>query len=331
MPQIVRYPLLGFDPDFENSRAHHWNFGLQRLLPGGVFVSAVYVGTRSLGLQRQRELNEFVRNALRPFVFVRSMRLLSRYRDIRQIESTGSGRYKSFQFRANRYLRRGLAFDIGYTWSQSHDDGSDVLGSGLSTEPWTFSDFDRRHNLSASWVYDIRPPRSWTDRMSWLDRWSVSGIWRWRSGLPLDIRQDEDPTFSFEQVGRPDLVGEFQRLDPSKVRTFTMADGREVTGRFDFDPTAFAPVRPTNFNETRPGTLTRNPFRMRGFQQWDMRIARPISVSERVSLELGLDLMNIFGAKNWNAPFSNIDHPYFGVVRSQGVGRTFQAAVKASF
>jgi len=327
----VRYPLLSFDPDFENARAHHWNFGLQRLLPGGVFVSGVYVGTRSLALQRQRELNLFFRNALRPFVFIRSMRLLSSFDDIRQIESTGSGRYKSLQLRANRYLRRGLAFDVGYTWSQSHDDGSDVLGGGLVTEPWTFSNFDRRHNLTASWVYAVRPPRAWTDRMSWIDRWSVSGIWRWRSGLPLDIRQDEDPTFTFEQVGRPDLTGEFQQLDPSRMRTFTMADGREVTGHFAFDPTAFTPVRPTNFNQTRPGTLTRNPFRMRGFQQWDMRIARPVSVSEQVSLELGLDLMNIFGAKNWNAPFANIDNPFFGVVQSEGVGRTFQAAIKASF
>ncbi len=328
---IVRYPLLVFDRDLQNARAHQWNLGLQRLLPGGVFVSAVYVGTRSLRLQRQRELNTFVRNPLFGFASVRSMRLFSSLADVRQFESTGDSRYNGLQLRANRYLRRGLAFDIGYVWSRSDDNGSSVFGENLVTENWTVSNFDRRHNLTATWVWEPRLPRSWPASIAFLDRWSLSGVWRWRSGLPLDIRQSEDPTFSFTRVGRPDIVGEFGRLDPSQVRTFTYQDGRTVTGRFAFDPTVFRAVAPTDFSETRQGNLGRNAFRMQGFQQWDLRLSRPFNVSEQVSSEIGFDFLNVFGNKNWAAPFANINDPYFGVVRSEGVNRTVQFVLRLSF
>ena len=58
-PSVVRYPILVFDPHFENARAEHWNASWQRLLPGRVFLTASYLGTRSTRLQQQRELNVF--------------------------------------------------------------------------------------------------------------------------------------------------------------------------------------------------------------------------------------------------------------------------------
>jgi hypothetical protein len=330
-PAILRYPFLVFDRDFQNARAHQWNLGFQRVLPGGVFLSAVYVGSRSLRLQRQQELNEFIRNPLRSFVFVRSMRRYSRYTDIRQFESTGSGRYNALQLRANRYLRRGLAFDVSYTWSRSDDNSSQLLSGELVTEPWTVSNFDRRQNLTAAWTWDVPTPRSWSDRFSWLDQWTLAGVMRMRSGLPLDVRQNEDPTFTFQQIGRPDVLAPFRPLDPSEIRTFTYADGRTVTGRFAFDPTIFQAVKPTDFNETRQGNVGRNAFRMRGYSQWDLRVGRPFAISEDLSMQLGFDLINVLGNRNWDAPFSNIDHPYFGIVRTEGVRRTFQAVVRLDF
>ncbi len=331
VPSIVRYPIRVFDRGFQNARAYHWNFSWQRLLPGRVFVSGSYLGTRAQRLQRQREINTFVHNPLRSFAFVRNMRLFSRYRDIRSFESSGRSKYEAVQIRANRYLYRGIAFDASYSWSRSFDNGSTVFGDELINEDWTFSDFDRRHTVIATWFYQVRLPRGWVDAARWADRWSVSGVWRLRSGLPLDIRQAEDPTFTFERVGRPDLVGGFRLLDPSQTRTFTTADGREVSGRFAFDPTAFSPVIPKDFDETRPGTSKRNAYRLPSFQQWDLRISRPIETGEFLTMEFGFDLLNVFNNKNWAAPFGSIDHPFFGIVRQEGVGRVYQAALKFQF
>lgn len=327
----VGYPLLVFDRGFQNALSHHWNLGLQRPLPGGVNLSLTYVGTRSVRLQRQRELNGFVRDFFAPFSAIRNMRRFTALNDIRQLESSGSGRYNSLQVRANRYLRRGLAFDFGYTWSRSDDNSSSLLGEELSTEAWGVSNFDRRHNFTASWVWQPQTPRSWSDRLSFLDSWTVSGYWRLRSGLPLDIRQDEDPTFTFVRVGRPDIVAPFRALDPSEERTFTLSDGRVVTGRFAFDPTAFEAVKPGTFTETRAGNVGRNAFRMGGYQQWDVRLSRSVNVAEGVSATFGIDMINVFGNQNWDRPFSTVEDPSFGIVRRSGIGRNYQAVVRLDF
>lgn len=325
------YPILVFDRDFKNALAHHWNFGFQRPLPSGVNLSLVYVGTRSVRLQRQRELNVFVRNVLGSFSAIRNMRRFSALDDVRQFESSGSGRYNSLQLRANRYLRRGLAFDMNYTWSRSDDDGSSVFGDELATENWSVSNYDRRHNLAASWVWEPFLPRGWSNRLSLLDRWTVSGVWRLRSGLPLDIRQLEDPSFTFVRIGRPDLIGPFEALDPSVTRSFTLPDGRTLTGRFAFDPTAFKIVTPTTFTETRQGNVGRNAFRMRGYQQWDVRLSRDFNFAEGVSANFGIDMINVFGNKNWDAPFSTVENDSFGIVRGEGIDRNFQAVVRLEF
>lgn len=330
-PAIVRYPILVFDPDFKNARAQHWNFSWQRLLPGRVFATGSYLGTRSRHLQQQRELNVFVRHPLRSFGSVQNMRRFANFGNIRSFESSGGGRYEALQLRASRFLHRGLALDVGYTWSQSFDNGSSAFGDELVGEEWTFSNFDRRHSLTAVWHYQVRLPRRWTDRARWSQGWTVSGVWRWRSGLPIDIRQTEDPTYTFANVGRPDRVKPFARLDPGTVRTFPIAGGQELTARFAFDPTGFEAVRPRSFHDLRQGTSKRNAYRIAGFQQWDFRVSRAIEAGEHLSIEVGFDVLNAFGTRNWAAPFNNIDHVYFGVARQAGLGRTIQTAVRFQF
>ena len=328
---LVTYPILVFDPLFDNAMAQHWAVGWQRLLPHRVFLSATYVGTRSRNLQRQQEVNEFRRSALLGFGSIRNMRLFSQYQNIRSFESSGTARYHGMHLKATRYLTRGLAFDMGYTWSSSFDNASSSFGDAFNTEPWAASDFDRRHMLTATWFYRLRLPRDMALRTPWADDWQISGIWRMRSGLPLDVRQTEDPTFSFERVGRPDLVGTYTRLDPGQIRTFADAEGREVSGRFAFDLSAFQAVVPTDFDELRQGTLGRNAVRMHGFQQWDLRIAKSVAITETMSTDFGIDMLNAFNNQNWAAPFRNVDNPYFGIVRSEGLQRTFQLNVRFRF
>ena len=48
-------------------------------------------------------------------------------------------------------------------------------------------------------------------------------------------------------------------------------------------------------------------------------------------MEIGFDVLNAFGTRNWAAPLSNIDHVYFGVTRMAGLGRTVQGAVPLRF
>ena len=82
---------------------------------------------------------------------------------------------------------------------------------------------------------------------------------------------------------------------------------------------------------TRAGNVGRNAFRMRGYQQWDVRLSRAVNVAEGVAVEFGLDMINVFGNRNWDEPFSTVEDAYFGIVRGQGIGRNYQAVIRLDF
>ena len=128
-----------------------------------------------------------------------------------------------------------------------------------------------------------------------------------------------------------DLVGNYRKVDPGKEHKFVLDGGREVVGRVAFDPTVFQPVAPKDFDERRLGTLGRNVVRMHGFQQWDLRIGRQIETSETTSMDFGIDLLNAFNNRNWAAPSTDVENPFFGIVRSEGLSRTLQLNLRFRF
>jgi hypothetical protein len=96
--------------------------------------------------------------------------------------------------------------------------------------------------------------------------------------------------------------------------------------------TSYCPrVTPKGFDELRAGTASRNAYTTKGFQQWDLRLGRPVATGETTSFYIGLDFINLFWNKNWAAPFNNIDDPFFGIVRTEGLGRVFQATMRFIF
>ena len=62
-----------------------------------------------------------------------------------------------------------------------------------------------------------------------------------------------------------------------------------------------------------------------------MRVARPFSLNETLTASVGVDFVNIFNHKNWDLPFNNIDHPFFGVARTGGLNRTLQLNMRFLF
>ena len=62
-----------------------------------------------------------------------------------------------------------------------------------------------------------------------------------------------------------------------------------------------------------------------------MRFAKALSLNEVLSANVGVDFINVFNNKNWDMPFSNIDHLFFGVVRTEGLDRTLQLNFRLQF
>jgi hypothetical protein len=119
--------------------------------------------------------------------------------------------YNAFQLTVRKRVSKGLLFNINYTLSRSKDHSSTperfgagaAIGAGYSgyminswdlEQQWALSDFDMTHQLNSHWVYELPfgKGRSWGSGMNSVANavfggWSISGIFRINSGLPLTI------------------------------------------------------------------------------------------------------------------------------------------------
>jgi hypothetical protein len=56
-----------------------------------------------------------------------------------------------------------------------------------------------------------------------------------------------------------------------------------------------------------------------------------LNIAEGVAVDFGLDMINVFGNRNWDAPFSTVEDAAFGIVRGEGIGRSYQAVIRLEF
>src|SRR5205807_4376265 len=83
---LQRVKIRGATPNAPNSSFHQWSFGFQRELPGGLFIEADYVGTRSLHLNTLRDLNQPLNNGQTVLTNAQGQPILP-YPSLGQIES----------------------------------------------------------------------------------------------------------------------------------------------------------------------------------------------------------------------------------------------------
>lgn len=118
--------------------------------------------------------------------------------------SIGSASFHSFQVGFRKRMSKGVQFDFNYTLSKSLDNASAVENSGqfggqianvfAPRDQISVSDFDVRHQFNANWVAELPFGKGkWLagGAPGWLDAfiggWQASGIFRYRTGLPLSI------------------------------------------------------------------------------------------------------------------------------------------------
>jgi outer membrane receptor protein involved in Fe transport len=327
-----------FDPSFRTAYSVHYNFILQRELPWSLLIEAAYVGNSSLKLNRERELNFALLTRGARYYNVDSRRIYRQFSRIPSQESTGRARYDSFQLRAARRFQSGLRFDLSYVRGKSLDDGSGPV-SAFETDPfsWARSSFDRRHNFVFSYTYALPETKLGGVLGSIANGWQLSGITEIRSGIPIDISQTNDPTLTgrvFSRLGRPDIIGDFTRLDPRQQRTITVR-GVRFTGHFLFDPRAFRPVDVQQIDETnaRAGSLGRNMFDGPGINLTSLSIIKKFALSESQRLTLRADIRNLFNRAHFlpDSHSVRVDDPLFGQVSSSAPGRNVQLSLRYNF
>jgi hypothetical protein len=226
----------------------------------------------------------------------------------------GRSEYDSLQLTLRRQSRA-ATFAVNYVFGVSRDlvsapenasGGSPLVGGSFgnegqlhnSLEPelhWAYADFDVRHNLNANWSVMLPEPSGAPAVKALLGGWSVAGIWRWRSGLPVIIANGAPRSTNFILSGPAEVTGE---LNPDV--TMSGANGRP---NLFADPAAAR----AQLSQTRPGGAgSRNVLRGPSYSVVDLSVNKAVSLPWRGHrADLRVSAFNLFNSVNFWVSGSN--------------------------
>jgi hypothetical protein len=311
-----------------------WNLDLQYELKPNWMIDLAYVGSRGTHLWAPRDLNQ-----PRPDT---GYVPYPQFSSLLYVESRASSSYNALQFRSEKRLSHGLAFLASYTWSKSIDDNSAVLsgnvGSGLPQDSQDLraerglSDFDTRHRLAFSFLYDLpfatgqRGLKGPGLRTQLLGNWQVGGIFMLQTGHPFTANRATTQTrtaiTAFGIPDRPDLIADpFQpgpvlnNSDPACHQT--QSQGGRAADQVNLAQSWFNPCAFDNPSPGRFGTAGRNILIGPGLNDLDFSLVKKVPFrKEGRQLQLRAEFFNLLNHSNFDIPSRTLGSPTFGEVLS---------------
>jgi hypothetical protein len=242
----------------------------------------------------------------------------------------GNSAYNALQL-SLRHSSKSLEVFGAYTYSKSLDDASNIGEEVNPVNPSlsrALSAFDMTHNFVVSYEYQL-PLTKLLPANRWTKGWSWSGITRLSSGFPVTLYS----------LGDNSLLG----AEPNGINNFGIDLPDYTPGALDLSGNP----RKNNqlyFNTAlfslnalgTPGNASRRFFHGPGIDNYDMAVAKTLSLTESKSLLFRIEAFNIFNHAQFYGPASvdgNISDlgTTFGHVVSSAPGRVMQLSVKINF
>jgi len=314
-----------FDPHWHIGHTRGYNLTVEHQFAKNLVARAAYVGTQGRDLQSFDELNPAIYgpgatasniNARRP--------LAPTYASMIELLNGGVSNYNALQATVERRFTNGLSFVANYTFSKALDNES-VEAQLTVTNPNPFvpgynygrSDLDTTHNFSFWTVYNL--PRLKTApkfvRGAFGD-WQSSGIWTWRSGLPINVTSGSERSMSGIGLDRADLV----LADPTLAANRPRADLINAW----FNTKAFTTATIGTF-----GNSPRNLLRSPGIFNLDWALSKNFRLTERLVTQVRGDFFNLLNNPHFNAPGSSVaGTSTFGKISSAADPRIVQLSLR---
>ncbi len=242
--------------------------------------------------------------------------------------SIGNSNFNSFQA-GLRHSGTRLDLMLAYTFSKSIDQAS---GLADPVDPFNFrltralSAWDLRHSLVATYDYQL-PLGRLSPRAGILTRgWSISGITRATTGLPVTISSDGDRSL---QGSLPNGVNNRSLDRPDFTPGPLQLHGDPRSGLPYFNSSLFRP----NALGT-PGTASRRAFSGPGAINFDLALRRFFKFTEGRTIEFRLETFNTLNHAQFFGPASvngDINSRLFGQIVKAAPPRLTQAALKFTF
>jgi hypothetical protein len=317
-----------WDYNLKATKVMQWSIGVQREVITNLLVDASYVGTRTLGLIGNVNLNQSIPGAgaqgpRRPFFAVNPNVTNVTYRT-----NFGDSKYHSLQARVEKRASNGLTLSVAYTWSHYLSDAPNINGGGngppqdarcFSCE-WGNAPEDRRHVLTLNHVYELPfgTGRRWLNNGALgyvVGNWNLSGIWSLASG------EHFTPTLATAVSNSAGGGGD----RPNRIRDGNL-DGSERTIDRWFDVGAFVAPAQFTFGNAGRGILV-GP----GNYNVDLGVHRNFRFTEQWRMSLRWEMFNAFNRANFGTPNAAIGNANAGQISTTAPARIMQLALKLSF
>ena len=309
-----------------------WGMTLDNELPANFQLSLQYLGSRGVRLFSRGGVNFCITKPDSNGNCTRSLDqfypdptgqlpTLDPYGSVDYKSDIGASTYHALLVSLERRFTNGLSFQSRYTWSHSINDGS--VGGGESNGPENVnclrcdkgpSVFDIRHNFTTNAVYEL--PFGQGKRFlnggevvsKIASGWTLSGVGLLHTGHPLTVTLNISPTQlpdgNDQTTQRPDLVPGVPVLLPGGVHNHTIP----------INPAAFAPppLDPGSDQFGVPyssyglvsgfGNAPNGLVRALNSWQVDLALTKSTKLTERVAMEFGAQVFNIFNHTQYGDP-----------------------------
>jgi len=300
-----------------------WSFGMEHQIGNTINLRAQYAGTRAVNQPYTTQVNGYqtvCEGCFGPFAY--GAPTDRRFGAVTQLSTGANSHYNALQTTAEKRLGHGLQVQANYTWSHCSDTVSNggflpfSAGGILSPIPGDLQrdrgpcDYDVRHNLTASYAYEI--PIKVRGRLgSALNGWQVSGSIFWRSGLPFSVLSapysangngiinGSGPQFASVVPGVP--LHEHNAI-PGVTQPGTIQWLNPNAFASTVDPSTGACVGGDTPRNCQFGNLGRNALRGPDFTWSDLYVTKSFRLNERTKLRIDAQFFNFFNHPNFGLP-----------------------------
>ncbi len=319
-----------------------WGLTVEHQLPAGFLFSTTYLGSHGVHLFSRgavnlcsipvvvnpnnqdcyRPLDQFFPDPAHPNdpTFT-----IDPYGSVDYKSDTGQSTYHALFLSLERRLANGLSFQAHYTFSHSINDGAVGGGEANGQENVDCrqcdkgpSVFDVRHNVTVNAVYELPfgPGKTYLNDSGAIGKivggWELSSIGTWHTGHPLTVK-----------LGLGGSIVAPGTLFDGLSQTFLLPDGNDQTDQRPdlvpgvpiflpgggknnmplINPAAFqAPPTDANGNFTRFGNAPNGIARALDIWQVDLAIMKNTKLTERFTLEFGVQAFNVFNHTQFGDP-----------------------------
>jgi hypothetical protein len=352
-PFAPRGLFLTANPDLRTPNTYSWNMSLQRQISSDWLISASYLATRTLHIWTQNAINPAVyfpqatctingvtytpcsattNTDQRRILSLENVVEGNKIGPMAEFDDGGVQESHGMLLSIQRRAVRGITITGNYTLSHCVGVLSDINSAGppadeTGTKPGD-RDFDRgncvsdrRHIFNSTVVATTPQFANRTARVLGTG-WTISGIYRWSSGQPLNIESGVDRSLTGVLRQRPSQILENPYLDRS---------GRPLTQWLN--PAAFAQPALGGYGNVGYNSVV-------GPAQWsfDMALSRGFSFRETQKIEVRAEAFNVTnsfrpGSPTGGAPLATVlsTTATFGQIRTALDPRILQFALKYVF